>query len=330
MYRLLKKFLFLLPAETSHHLTLDLLQLTYKLHLHFLFPKKIFKPITAMGLQFDNSVGLAAGLDKNADYVDALAMLGFGFIEVGTVTLRPQPGNPKSRLFRLQKDEAIINRMGFNNKGSDYVLANLQKIKYKGILGVNIGKNFDTPNEEAVKDYVTLFQKFAAVASYITINISSPNTKNLRELQQENNLRDLLQNLKHAQQHYAETHKKYVPLIVKISPDLSDDELQSLCQVIISEKIDGLIATNTTISRSDLQDKAQGETGGLSGRPLSEKSNLILKKVYEYTQGKVCLIGSGGLMSAADANAKRKAGATLVQLYSGLIYQGPELIRECL
>lgn len=330
-YNFLKKVLFILPPEASHTITMKALQLAYTLKLHNLFPKKIYKPVTVMGLYFDNPIGLAAGLDKNGDYIDALAMLGFGFLEIGTITPRPQPGNPKPRLFRLVEDHALINRMGFNNKGSEHLLKNLQKIKYKGVLGINIGKNFDTPNEKAVEDYLFLFKKFSPFASYITINISSPNTKNLRDLQSKDPLTDLVKTLKTEQKNYFETHGKYVPLAVKISPDLDDEELETVCKVLLEENIDAIIATNTTIDRENLKDsKYSNEIGGLSGRPLADMSTQLIEIIRIHTRNQIPIVGSGGAMNANVVKRKMECGAALVQLYTGLIYSGPQLIQEAL
>lgn len=324
MYKLLRKFLFKLPPETAHHLTLEMLQIMHKLQLTKLFPQ-ISAPRDVMGLYFPNPVGLAAGLDKNGDYIDALAALGFGFIEVGTVTPKPQEGNPQPRLFRLVEQEALINRMGFNNKGLDYLVERLKTTKYKGILGVNVGKNKDTPNEKAVDDYLLGFRRVAPNASYVTINISSPNTQALRDLQHGDLLRDLLRTLKQEQA----KQEKYVPLVVKIAPDLTNEELQSTAKIIVEEKMDGVIATNTTTSRNGVENSSYAnEIGGLSGRPVLARSTSIVKQLHELVQNQIPIIACGGICHAEDAKEKINAGASLVQIYTGLIYRGPKLISE--
>src|SRR3990167_6911537 len=285
MYTLIRQLLFKLDPEQSHHLALKALKIAQQLGLLNLFYKRIDAPRTVMGLTFPNPVGLAAGLDKNADYVDALAALGFGFIEIGTVTPQPQVGNPKPRLFRLVKEEAIINRMGFNSKGVDYVKKQLEKIKYRGILGVNIGKNKDTPLDKAVDDYLIGFRALWKYASYITINISSPNTAGLRDLQQQAALTSLLETLKQEQKIIAKRDKKYVPLVVKISPDLSHDELSDIANVLLQQQIDGVIATNTTITRDGVEHSIYAkETGGLSGAPLRKRNTDIIKQLHTLLQ----------------------------------------------
>lgn len=326
MYKLLKPFLFKLDPERAHSLTLQGLQYGYQLGLlHF---PRINNPRTIMGLTFANPIGLAAGLDKNGEYIDALASLGFGFLEIGTVTPRPQLGNERPRLFRLIDDEAIINRLGFNNKGMDYVAKRLTQISYRGVLGINIGKNRDTPNEHAVDDYVSCFRKLVPFASYITINISSPNTQGLRDLQQYEALTLLVSKLKAEQTLYADQHK-YVPLVVKISPDLSAADLEAIARVCLEQGVDGVIATNTTLDRDHLQDKTLArEAGGLSGKPLFAKSTHIIELLHEMVQDKIPIIGVGGVSDVESAKAKYAAGASLLQIYSGLIYQGPKLISE--
>lgn len=319
--------LLLLPPETAHSLALNSLKFLQK----FKFNKKIpsYKPCTVMGLNFPNPVGLAAGLDKNAEYIDCLAGLGFGFIEVGTVTPEAQPGNPKPRLFRLRKNQAIINRMGFNNHGIDQLLKNVKAAKFKGILGINIGKNFNTPIEEAIDDYLMGLEKAYPFADYITINISSPNTPGLRQLQQADQLDSMLKALKAAQQQLASKHNKYVPLVVKIAPDLTEEEVKDIANTLLASKIDGVIATNTTLSRDNLISETHiNKTGGLSGAPLSTKSTDIIKQLNAILKGKIPIIAVGGIMTAADAEAKLQAGASLVQIYTGLIYNGPKLIHE--
>ena len=329
-YPLVKPLLFKLDAERAHYLTLKLLKLSHSCGLDTLLnPKMIAKPVTVMGLNFDNPVGLAAGLDKNGDYIDALAGLGFGSIEIGTITPRPQPGNPKPRLFRLPEHQAIINRMGFNNQGIDYLLQQVEKSQYKGILGINIGKNFDTPIEKASEDYLICLRKAYLAASYITINISSPNTKNLRQLQQGDEIKKLLAALKEEQQRLQAQHDKYTPIVVKIAPDLNDEEIRHIAGLLTQFSIDGVIATNTTIERSAVQGHPLAdETGGLSGTPVKQQSTYVVTRLADELQGNVPIIAAGGIMNHTDAQEKLEAGASLVQVYSGLIYQGPNLVHE--
>jgi dihydroorotate dehydrogenase len=285
-----------------------------------------------MGLSFPNPVGLAAGLDKNGEHIDALASLGFGFIEIGTVTPRPQPGNPKPRMFRITEKQAIINRMGFNNHGVDQLLANVAKSKFArsgGILGINIGKNFDTPIEKAADDYLICLERVYTAASYVAINISSPNTKNLRELQKDDALDACSASLKAEQTRLADKHGRYVPLVLKIAPDLEDEQIQSIADLLRQHRMDGVIATNTTLSRAEVEGLPNAdEAGGLSGAPVFERSTAVLKKLAGHLAGEVPIIGVGGIMKGADAVAKLDAGASLVQLYSGFIYRGPELVGE--
>jgi len=319
--------LFLLDAETAHGITLKSLALFNKLHL--LKTQVSGQPVQIMNLNFTNRVGLAAGLDKNGNYIDALAKLGFGFIEVGTVTPRPQPGNPKPRLFRIPQKNALINRMGFNNDGIDTLISNIKRAKYKGVLGINIGKNFDTPNERATDDYLTCLEKAYPYASYIVINISSPNTKNLRELQYGESLKQLLKVLKQNQKILAEQHNRYVPLLVKVAPDLSSDEIKEIATAMLEMQMDGLIATNTSISRDLVSEYAAAkEAGGLSGQPVFEKSLAVVKQFSAILQGKMPIIAVGGIDSREKAQAMLDAGASLLQLYSGLIYEGPTLIQK--
>lgn len=288
------------------------------------------KPVTCMGIEFPNPVGLAAGLDKNGAYIDALAALGFGFIEIGTITPRPQAGNPHPRLFRLPQAKAIINRMGFNNDGVDKLIENVKAAKFKGVLGINIGKNADTPVEKAVDDYLICLEKVYNYASYITVNISSPNTKNLRSLQSGDALTELLQTLKQRQLALAEEHQHYVPLVLKVAPDLEPSDIEFIAQQLLQFKIDGLIVTNTTLSREGVENLPHGdEAGGLSGAPVFEKSTACLAAFAKILEGKIPLIGVGGILSGEQAVAKRNAGATLVQVYSGLVYTGPELVKDC-
>lgn len=329
MYALIRNFLFSLDPELSHTVALQSLRWFYRCGLSRFSPTITAKPRTVMGLTFPNPVGLAAGLDKNADYVDALSALHFGFIEIGTVTPKPQAGNPKPRLFRLTEEEAIINRMGFNNKGVDYVAQQLEKIAYRGILGINIGKNRDTAYENAIDDYVYGFRALWRFASYMTINISSPNTPGLRDLQQGETLSDLLAQLKQEQKIVMEQHKKHVPIAVKISPDLSSDALKDIADVLLKHKADGVIATNTTTSRNGVENSAYAaELGGLSGKPLLRQSTQIVRELKTLLNGQIPIIAVGGIMDEDSAREKFEAGADLVQIYTGFIYKGPKLISE--
>lgn len=336
MYSIFRKILFLFDAETIHVFSLKFLSLAHSLGLLSLFlRKRVEAPVTVMGIDFPNAVGLAAGLDKNAGHIDALAQCGFGFIEVGTVTPLAQPGNDRPRLFRLIEDNAIINRMGFNNDGVDALLANVgksQSVKQKQcVLGINIGKNKDTPLENAVDDYLACMQKVYQYADYIAINISSPNTPGLRELQHGEGLSSLLTQLKTKQTELYLHYQRYVPLAVKIAPDLENDEIKDIADRILAAKIDALIATNTTNSRpSSLAcSSLASETGGLSGRPVFELSTEVLRKFVKALDGKIPVIAAGGISSANDAVEKVKAGASLVQIYTGFIYSGPKLIHDC-
>jgi dihydroorotate dehydrogenase len=331
MYRLLRPLLFTLNPETAHHFTLDGLQTAHDLGLLPLLARRpADDPCTVMGLRFPNPVGLAAGLDKNGDYIDALGALGFGFIEIGTVTPRPQPGNPQPRLFRLPAAQGIINRMGFNNHGVDALVENVKRAKYRGILGINIGKNADTPIENAASDYLTGLRKVYTHASYVAVNISSPNTKNLRQLQGGDELDALLRQLKQEQLALAELHGKYVPLAVKIAPDLDQEQIGQIAALLIKHHIDGVIATNTTLSRAGVENLAHGnEAGGLSGAPVRDKSTAVIRRLAAELNGALPIIGVGGILQGGDAVEKIAAGAALVQLYSGLIYRGPALVAEC-
>jgi dihydroorotate dehydrogenase len=331
LYPLLRPLLFRFDAETAHEHTLKLLDKAHQLRLLSLAaPAATRAPVKAMGLTFPNAVGLAAGLDKNGDHIDALAALGFGFLEIGTITPRPQDGNPKPRLFRVPEYQGIINRMGFNNRGVDVLLDNVRNCHFNGVLGINIGKNAVTPIENAVDDYLICLDKVYAYASYITVNISSPNTKNLRQLQQGDELSRLLSALKKRQQQLADQHGRYVPLAVKIAPDLDDEQIADIARLLTVNKIDGVIATNTTLSRVEIAGHPlQDETGGLSGAPVRERSTVLIRKLARELDGSLPIIGVGGIFSGEDAVEKLQAGATLVQLYSGLIYQGPPLISQC-
>lgn len=328
LYSLARPLLFSLAPERAHELTLSLLKSGHKMSL--MRQQVAAKPVTCMGIEFPNPVGLAAGLDKNGAYIDALAALGFGFIEIGTITPRPQAGNPHPRLFRLPQAKAIINRMGFNNDGVDKLIENVKAAKFKGVLGINIGKNADTPVEKAVDDYLICLEKVYNYASYITVNISSPNTKNLRSLQSGDALTELLQTLKQRQLALAEEHQHYVPLVLKVAPDLEPSDIEFIAQQLLQFKIDGLIVTNTTLSREGVENLPHGdEAGGLSGAPVFEKSTACLAAFAKTLEGKIPLIGVGGILSGEQAVAKRNAGATLVQVYSGLVYTGPELVKDC-
>ena len=330
LYPLLRPILFSLDPETAHEVTLKLLNTANETGIaKLIYPSIPDKPINVMGLDFKNPVGLAAGMDKNGDYIKALAALGFGFLEIGTVTPRPQPGNPKPRLFRLPEHQAIINRMGFNNLGIDHLLTQIKLSGYSGILGINIGKNAHTPIEQATGDYLIGLRKAYAVASYIAINISSPNTKNLRQLQQGDEIEALIAILKEEQLKLQAEHGFYVPLAIKIAPDLNDDEISHIARLLLEFKIDGVIATNTTIFRGAVAGHpfAQ-EAGGLSGAPLKAASTRVVRCLASELNGKVAIIAAGGILSAEDAQEKINAGARLVQVYSGLIYKGPQLIED--
>ena len=331
MYSLLRPALFRLDPETAHHLTLGSLQAACSLGLSSLIAPAIpDDPRTVMGLSFPNPVGLAAGLDKNGDCIDGLSKLGFGFIEIGTITPLSQPGNPKPRLFRLPQAEGIINRMGFNNEGVDTLISNVQRANYQGVLGINIGKNAATPIEDAASDYLICLRKVYAHASYIAVNISSPNTRNLRQLQDDAALNELLSQLKAEQQILADKHGKYVPIALKIAPDLSGEQVAQIAVLLMQHSLDGVIATNTTLSREGVEHLPHGnETGGLSGLPVRDKSTTVIRQLAARLQGALPIIGVGGILSGTDAVEKLQAGASLVQLYSGLIYRGPGLVSEC-
>jgi len=329
-HQLIRSLLFKFDAEFSHDLTLKALSLSNNMGLlGFLKAPNPSKLRTVMGIPFQNPVGLAAGLDKNASHIDALGKLGFGFIEVGTITPRPQPGNPRPRLFRLPEAGGIINRFGFNNIGVDAAVENIRLSKYKGVLGINIGKNFDTPIERAAEDYILCMKKVYQYANYIAVNISSPNTKNLRDLQETKALNVLLAQLKQEQTRLNDYYGRYVPIALKISPDLTPKHLDAISKSIIKNRIDGVIATNTTVKRDSVSDLSNGkEAGGMSGKPLFNMSNSIIRELYLRLQGEVPIIGVGGISSGEDAAEKINAGAELVQIYSGLIYQGRKLILD--
>jgi dihydroorotate dehydrogenase len=333
LYSLIRKFFFALDAESAHGVGMSGIGFMNSAGNASLLAKPVpADPVEVMGLKFPNPVGLAAGLDKNGEHIDALAALGFGFIEIGTVTPRAQAGNPRPRLFRIPEKQAIINRMGFNNEGVERLLANVAAAQFPkrgGILGINIGKNFDTPIEKAADDYLVCLDRVYNAASYVAINISSPNTENLRELQKDDALDALLGSLKSAQAKLAERYGKYVPLALKIAPDLEDTQIQAIADLLRQHRMDGVIATNTTLSRSGVEGLPNaGETGGLSGAPVFDLSTAVQKKLATALAGEVPIIGVGGILRGADAAAKIEAGASLVQFYSGFIYRGPELVSE--
>ena len=330
MYHTIRDLLFRLDAETSHELSLDLLGAAERLRLLGLFAPSIpSAPVEVMGLTFDNPVGMAAGLDKNGDYFNALGALGFGFVEIGTITPRPQPGNPQPRLFRVPEAQAIINRMGFNNKGVDHLVAQVKNRRYQGVLGINIGKNATTPVENAVDDYLICLRKVYEHADYITVNISSPNTPGLRNLQFGDSLSQLLAPLKKEQGILQQTTGRYVPIAVKIAPDMDEGEIHQVAGILLQEGMDGVIATNTTITRVGVEEYENGsEAGGLSGLPVRDKSTYVIKTLNNCLGGKLPIIGVGGIFDAASAADKIRAGASLVQVYSGFIYEGPALIAQ--
>jgi len=329
-YPAIRKVLFQFDAETIHELTIKGLKNTGSTPLNAFYKQRVAeKPVTVMGINFPNPLGLAAGLDKNGECIDAFAAMGFGFVEIGTITPRPQPGNDKPRIFRLPQANAVINRMGFNNKGVDYLVDQVRQSKFKGVLGINIGKNKDTPDENAKDDYLHCMRKVYNFATYITVNISSPNTPGLRSLQYGEALNELLAALKTEQAQLNKQHGKYVPIAVKIAPDLNEEEVQSIAQSLIDNNIDGVIATNTTLSREGVEGLEHGsEQGGLSGQPVKEKSTTVIKLLAKALAGKLPIIGVGGIASSDDAKEKLSAGASLVQVYTGFIYQGPPLVKE--
>ena len=331
-YSLARPFLFGMDPEVAHDLALASLKLIERTGMaSMLAGTGPARSVRVMGLEFPNALGLAAGLDKNGEYIDALAAMGFGFIEIGTVTPRAQPGNPKPRMFRLPEAQALINRLGFNNQGVERVLANAARARYRGVLGINIGKNFDTPIERAADDYEHCLAKVYTRASYVTVNISSPNTKDLRQLQGADALGALAGKLKTEQLRLADAYGRYVPLALKIAPDLDDAQLGAIARCLLKHKLDGVIATNTTVSRAAVMGLPHAEqSGGLSGAPLRDASTGIIRKLARLLEGRVPIIGAGGVMNADDARAKLAAGASLVQIYTGFIYRGPQLIGEIL
>lgn len=328
MYSHIRDLLFRLNPETSHDLSLDLLGAAERLKILGLFAETIpSNPVNVMGLNFSNPVGLAAGLDKNGDYFNALGTFGFGFVEIGTITPRPQPGNPQPRMFRIPDAQAIINRMGFNNKGVDHLVEQVKKRRYQGILGINIGKNATTPVEQAADDYLICLRKVYEHADYITVNISSPNTPSLRDLQFGDSLSRLLETVKKEQAVLNQAQGRYVPIAVKIAPDMDDTAIAQVAGVLIEQGMDGVIATNTTIGREAVEQYPQGnEAGGLSGVPVRDKSTQVIKTLHSYLGGKLPIIGVGGIFDGASAVDKIRAGASLVQVYSGFIYEGPALV----
>ncbi|KAF1702312.1 quinone-dependent dihydroorotate dehydrogenase [Pseudoxanthomonas suwonensis] len=332
MYSLARPFLFGLDAERAHGLGLKALDLAYSTGATAALASRCPPlPTRVLGLTFPNPVGLAAGLDKNGAHIDALLSLGFGFVEVGTVTPRPQPGNPKPRMFRLPAAQAVINRLGFNNDGVDALVRNVERARRKGgLLGINIGKNKDTANEDAAGDYLYCLERVYPLADYVTVNISSPNTAGLRELQEEQALRRLVGTLREAQERLAAQHGKRVPVLVKIAPDLSDNDIDAAARVLSDLAVDGVIATNTTVDRSRVLGLPHAEeAGGLSGAPLMDQATFVLRRLRARLPESIPLVGVGGILSGADAVAKMAAGATLVQCYTGLVYRGPELVAEC-
>ncbi|HET6395855.1 MAG TPA: quinone-dependent dihydroorotate dehydrogenase [Pseudoxanthomonas sp.] len=332
MYGIARPLFFALDAERAHGLALEALELAWRTGaIGALARPRAALPTRVLGLTFPNPVGLAAGLDKNGAHVDALLALGFGFVEVVTVTPRPQPGNPRPRMFRLPEHRAVINRLGFNNEGVDALVRNVGRARRRdGLLGINIGKNKDTPNEDAAADYLYCLERVYPLADYVTVNISSPNTAGLRELQEEQALRRLVGTLREAQEAMAARHGKRVPVLVKVAPDLSDADIDAAARVLSDLEVDGVIATNTTVARTAVQGHRHAqEAGGLSGAPLMGQATLVLRRLRARLPESIPLVGVGGILSGADAVAKMAAGASLVQCYSGLVYRGPALVGEC-
>lgn len=329
MYGLARKILFALPPEVSHEVALDWMGAAGRVGLLKLMNPAPRKPISVMGLEFPNPVGLAAGLDKNGDYFNALGQLGFGFVEIGTVTPVAQEGNPQPRLFRLVEQDAIINRMGFNNKGVAHLVEQVKKRQFKGVLGINIGKNKLTPDANALDDYLICMRAVYPHADYITVNISSPNTPGLRTLQFGETLKQLLAGIKLEQTRLSTQNNRYVPVAVKIAPDMNDEEVREVADALVQHEIDAVIATNTTIARDGVEQSVfASEAGGLSGAPVREKSTKVISTLANHLQGRIPIIGVGGILTAADAQEKLDAGASLVQIYSGFIYRGPGLIAD--
>lgn len=329
-YRLAQKALFIAEPERAQHIALEALRLASATRATSLLCSQQMLPVECMGLKFANPVGLAAGLDKDGDYIDALGQLGFGFIEIGSVLPRPQPGNPAPRVFRLPEKNAVINRLGFNSKGVDHTVRQLEQSQFGGVLGINVGKNRDTPIDAAADDYAHVIKRVYPFADYITVNISSPNTPGLRALQDENHLDALLNTLTTLRARLADKHRRFVPLLVKVSPDLEDEEMRIMADSFSQNQIEGVIATNTTITRNGVKgERYADEEGGLSGAPLLSGSNRILKKFRAFLPPEIALIGLGGITCGDDAAEKMKRGASLVQFYTGFIYKGPELISQC-
>ncbi len=330
LYRALRFFLFRLDPERAHGVTQKLLQFCCRGRVAHYYRKRVpDSPRTVMGIQFRNPVGLAAGMDRHGEYTQAFANLGFGFVEVGTVTPKPQAGNPLPRLFRITERESVINRMGFYSKGLEYFLEHVKRPEGDVVLGINIGKNSKTPNQNAIDDYLTCMRGVYLHADYITINISSPNTVGLRELQEHSYLHDLLRALKAQQAELAKRYQRNVPLVVKVAPDLMHDDIKQMADAFLEHKIDGVIATNTSIDREGVAGcQYAEETGGLSGRAITPKSLEVVREFHKILGDDIPIIGLGGIMSGADAKAMIDAGASLVQLYTGLIYRGPVLVRE--
>ncbi len=330
IYSLLKPALFQLPAETAHDVALKSLNCMPAEALRRWQDHTISdQSRRVMGIDFPNAVGLAAGLDKNAEYFNALGQLGFGFVEVGTITPKAQPGNDKPRMFRLKKEQALINRMGFNNKGVEFLIEKVRQRTFNGVLGINIGKNLSTPLERAHEDYQTCLDAVYPHADYITVNISSPNTPGLRDLQLGDSLQTLLQGIKRSQQALADQHGSYVPVAVKISPDMAAEDIDSFCDAATHNHIDGIIAGNTTLTRNGTEgSRYTQETGGLSGQPLTERARATIARLAQRLQGEIPIIGCGGIGSGEDAAAHLQAGADLVQVYTGFIYHGPALIND--
>ena len=331
MYALARHLLFCLDAERAHDLALASIQAAYRTGLNpLLATRPAPLPSRVFGIEFPNPVGLAAGLDKNGAHIDALAALGFGFIEIGTTTPRPQPGNPKPRMWRLAEHQAVINRLGFNNRSVDALVRNAERARFSGVLGINIGKNKDTPNERAIEDYLFCLERVYARASYVTVNISSPNTQGLRDLQEKETLKHFIGTLREAQERLAAKHGVRKPMLLKIAPDLDETELDAIASVLLAAQIDGLICTNSTVDRTPINGARHAqEAGGLSGKPLFDKATSVLRSMAERVGSKIPLIGVGGIVTGADAAAKMVAGASLVQFYTGMIYHGPGLIGEC-
>jgi dihydroorotate dehydrogenase len=330
LYPLFRPLLFAADPEAAHAATFAALDRAVRLGLaRALAPRLPEDPVTVMGIRFPNRIGLAAGLDKNAAHLAGLATLGFGFLEAGTVTPRPQPGNPRPRMFRLPQAEALVNRLGFNNEGVERFVANVERAGFGGVLGINLGKNFDTPNERAADDYVAGLRAVYRLASYVAINVSSPNTKGLRDLQSEDALRALIATLVRERDALAQAQGRVVPLVVKLAPDLEDDALRGIARVLVEGRVDGVIATNTTLRRDGVANLPHAdEAGGLSGRPLRERADHVIRTLAAALRGALPIIGVGGVMSGDDARAKLDAGATLVQVYTGLIYRGPALVAD--